>query len=171
MKEIIIRYTCALITVLSISLFTIILLPLTLYASYVLSLPFLSVSLSENTLIFDSGMFTFIPACAATLAYVLLLFLIFLTSEISFAKGIKMFFLGSAIIFIMNLIRILFLIYLYINFGGNYFESIHLILWHFVSTIFVAGVWIFLVEFYEIKSIPIVSDIKIIIRRYSLGKQ
>ena len=75
-----------------------------------------------------------------------------------------MFFIGAAAIFFMNIARIVILVFVYLNFGKNYFDLVHIVFWHVVSTIFVAAVWIALVEWYKIKQIPVYSDIKEILR-------
>jgi exosortase/archaeosortase family protein len=71
-----------------------------------------------------------------------------------------MFFIGSAAIFTMNLLRILTLILVYLNLGKNYFDSLHLLMWHLVSTLFVVLVWIFLTSNFRVKNIPLLSDIR-----------
>ncbi len=160
MKSILIRYSLALLAILGFGAFSFVLLPLTLYTSFFLLKIFTEVSLAGNTITVSSVPFTFIPACAATIAYLLLLTLILFTRGISLQKGMKMFFLGAIMIFCLNILRITLLILIYINYGKNYFDAIHIVFWHFVSSIFVAGVWIFLIEYYKIQNIPIVSDIK-----------
>ena len=102
----------------------------------------------------------FIEACAATLAYILLGILILLTYGISLKKGIKLFLIGSLLIFIANLIRIEVLIYILVNYGIDYFNTLHLFIWKIVSSVYVALVWIFLCYKYKIKGIPVYSDIK-----------
>ena len=165
MKEIIIRYLLVLIVVFLSGTFSFLLLPLTLYTSYFLLQLFLPVTVLGNVLTISTFSFTFVDACAATLAYVLLIVLILLTRDISFPQGLKMFLLGAASIFLLNILRIIFLVYLYVDFGKDYFAFAHLFLWHVVSTIFVAVVWILLVEYYHIESIPIVSEIKEILKK------
>jgi exosortase/archaeosortase family protein len=160
MKSIIIRYSLALLVAIFSSYLTIILLPWTLYSTYFFLDLFLDPILKDSTIILNGISFTIIPACTALLAYILLIELILFTRNISLKNSLKLFFLGSAMIFIMNLLRILILIFIHLNFGKNYFDAMHLIFWHIVSTLFIAFVWIFLIETYQIKSIPIYSDLK-----------
>jgi len=164
MKSILVRYSLGLLVVLGSGFFSFLFLPLTLYTSYFLLKIFTDVQLVGSTLSLASGSFAFISACAASLAYVLLLLLLLFTRGISFVQGAKMFLFGGSMIFLLNIFRILFLIGIYVNYGKNYFDLVHIFFWHFVSTIFVAGVWIFLVERYKIRAIPLVSDIRELLR-------
>ena len=160
MKSIFLRYSLAFIVALLSSYLLFVLLPVTLYSTYYLLQIFIEPYLVNSTIIINEVSFTIIPACTALLAYILLLELILLTRELTLKLSLKLFFQGALMIFLMNLFRILLLIFVYLNFGKNYFDAIHLIFWHIISTIFVAFVWIFLVEKYKIKSIPIYSDLK-----------
>ncbi len=163
MKSILLRYPLAFLIAIFSSYLSFLLLPLTLSFTYFILDIFLEPVLNNTTISINNISFTIIPACTALLAYILLLELILLTRNISLIQSLKLFFLGSVMIFIMNLLRILILIFIYLNFGRNYFAAVHLIFWHIISTIFIVFVWIFLVEAYKIKSIPIYSDIKSLI--------
>src|SRR3989338_5867820 len=79
--------------------------------------------------------------------------------------GLQLLFLGSAFIFSLNILRIFFLVFIYLKYGENYFDAVHILFWHLISSIFVAFVWIFLVELYTIKSIPLWSDIQEIVKK------
>ena len=160
-KKLVIRLVLAIILALSYQLLYKILMPITLYPSfYILKTIGYEASLSGITILTNSHALTFIPACAAASAYILLGILILLTKDIKLKTGLKMFFLGSLIILAANIIRIESLILILINGGKNYFETLHLFVWKVLSSIFVALVWIFLIKRYKIKSIPILSDIK-----------
>ena len=164
MKSIFIRYSLALLVALSSSIFSFFLLPLTMYTTYFLLRLFSSVQMIEGALQFGEVRFLFIPACAATLAYILLLECILLTRGISFQKALKMFFCGALAVFFMNVLRILLLIWVYVEYGKNYFDVLHILFWQFVSVFFVVAVWIALVEYFHIKAIPMWSDVKDIFR-------
>ena len=71
-----------------------------------------------------------------------------------------MFFLGSLLILAMNLLRIIILIVLDIEFGKDYFDAVHLLFWNFVSGIYIALVWIFLVKKFKVSMVPYYSDLK-----------
>ncbi|HIH15004.1 MAG: hypothetical protein QT08_C0003G0011 [archaeon GW2011_AR17] len=165
MRSLFFRYSFALLVAFSSSLFSFFLLPLTFFSSSFLLALFYDVQRDGLQLLFSGITFSFIPACAATLAYVLLLEFILLTRGISFFTGMKMFFLGSAFIFSLNILRIFFLVFIYLKYGENYFDAVHILFWHLISSIFVAFVWIFLVELYTIKSIPLWSDIQEIVKK------
>ncbi len=169
MKSIFFRYSLAFFIVLFSSLFLTILTPLTIYSSYFLLKIFYNPIIQNQTLIIQSYSFNIITACTALIAFILLSELILLTRNINFKIRIKLFFIGFLLIFLMNILRIIILILVYINFGQDDFNTIHLIYWHIISTVFVAVVWIFLVEYYKIKSIPLWDDINLLL--HYLGKQ
>jgi hypothetical protein len=60
----------------------------------------------------------------------------------------------------MNILRIDLLIAAFVSLGKEWFDTIHLVFWKFVSGVYVALVWIFLSKKYKIRSIPIYTDIK-----------
>ena len=142
-----------------VKLFTFILTPITLYLSY-LTLIFYNPIVSGNSLIIRGIPFQFIEACIASYAYYLIILLTLLTKDVRFFDRIKILLLGSLLILIMNVFRIFILIYLVMNFGFYWFDLIHMIFWKFVSGIYVALVWILLVKYFKINSIPIYSDLK-----------
>ncbi len=113
-----------------------------------------------SILLFQQYNLEFAPACVATPAYYLLALMIILTRDIRLKQGISMFLLGSLLIFLMNIIRIDFLLIILAEFNENLFNKFHLLFWHIVSSIYVAGVWIFLTYKFKIKNIPIYSDLK-----------
>ncbi|MFA5176221.1 MAG: pacearchaeosortase [Candidatus Nanoarchaeia archaeon] len=145
---------------LPISVFYFIFSPLTIYPVYYILSIIKQVTLLGNTLFINSYNIEIINACIAGSAYYLLYILILFTKDIKFKTRILMFLLGSLSILVMNILRILILIFVLIKFGTNYFESIHIIFWKLVSGVYVAFVWIFLVLMFKIKSIPIYSDLK-----------
>ena len=138
-----------------------ILTPITIYSVYVILyllnynpvISFDSILMADKTLVFA-------PACIAVGAYYLLLLLILFTKDIKLIDRIKCFLLGSLLILVINLIRILILSILVINYNKVWFDLIHMTFWYLVSGIYVALVWIFLVYLLKIKSIPVYSDLK-----------
>jgi exosortase/archaeosortase family protein len=140
--------------------------PLTIYGSYLFLLIFESgIKLVGDSLIISGGAFEFIHACIASSAYFLLFILLISTKNIKLMKGIKLFFIGSLLILLMNIFRIDILILSSVKFGKVWFDAIHMIFWKFLSTLYVAFVWIFLVKKFKIKTIPIYSDIKYLINK------
>lgn len=164
MKTLPLRYGVALLVALLYPFIALLLSPLTVVASFFILHFFYDVSRSGNILVINTVPFVFISACTATLAYILLMELLLVTRGISLKKGMQMFLLGFATIFLMNILRIFLLVLLYFSFGKNYFDAVHIIFWQFVSTIFVALVWIALVEIYMVKTIPFYSDIQELLR-------
>jgi len=165
--SLLLRWIFAGIVAASSSLFYIVLLPLTLRISYGLLQFFSEASLEGNLLQVGGKTLEFIPACAAVSAYILLGILILLTKGISFPKGIKLFLYGSLLIFLANLVRIELLIYVLVQFGKNYFDTLHLFIWQIVSSVYVALAWVFLTWRFKVKEIPIWSDVQWVWRKFS----
>jgi len=136
------------------------LFPLTVYPSYFILNLFYDARLMDDAIFLQNSVIKFIPACIAVVAYSLLFLLIIFTKDIKLEKGLKMFFLGALLILAMNIIRIDLLLVVLVEFGSNWFDKLHLLFWDFVSGVYVAFVWIYLVKRYKVKSIPIYSDIR-----------
>ena len=163
MKSVVPRYIGAVLLALSYNLLYLVLSPITVLGSFVLLDPFYNVALVGTELIFDSVTFSFIPACIAVSAYLFLGALILFTRGIGWRLALKMFAIGSGAIFLANLMRILFLVWVYVQYGRNIFESLHFSIWFLVSTVFIAGLWIGLVKYYEVKGVPVYSDLKAVL--------
>lgn len=151
-------------------IYSLVLSPLTLYGSaYFLKFIGYSVTVDLASLGFmiEDGMISIIPACVAISAYFLLFLLVIFTKDLGLKKSLKIFFLGALIIFIANVFRIGFLTSVLIEFGKAWFDMLHLWGWYFVSGLFVALTWIFLVYLFKIKTVPVYSDLKYL---YSLAK-
>ncbi len=156
----IIRILLALfLVILPIDLFYLLLLKPTLQAS-ALFLGSYNPTIANDGLIINNVMLKFIPACIATLAYMLLALLILLTKDLSMKKRIALFLTGSFFIFTANIIRIDALIYIYFEYGKDLFNKLHLFIWDILSSIFVAALWIVLTYTFKLKSIPAYDDIK-----------
>ncbi|MBS3111811.1 pacearchaeosortase [Candidatus Woesearchaeota archaeon] len=153
-KELILRL---LISAIPLNLFYIILTPITIYVSYIFLIP-LSPVLIKDSILINELQFDFVKACIAGAAYYLIFLLTMLTKEIKWKLRLKFIFYGFIAIFTLNIIRIVLLIYL-ATINYNYFTITHLIFWKFVSAIYVAFVWIFLITKFKIKSIPIYDDL------------
>ena len=78
----------------------------------------------------------------------------------SFKKATKIIMQGFLLILIANLIRIDLLIILLINNYSDLFNKLHLLIWKFISTLFVVLLWIFLTKINKVEKIPIYSDYK-----------
>ncbi len=146
--------------------------PLTIYPVYF----FFKIINYQPTLIKDIMIIKevpllFISACIAASAYYLLLILTLLTKDVKFKIVIKMFVIGSFFILIANIIRIIILILVLLHMGVNWFETIHLFFWRLIASLIVAVIWILLIRKYQIKSIPIYSDIKYLLDRSLFKKK
>lgn len=126
---------------------------------------------SERLLIVNGTTLEFVKACVATSAYYLLALLILTTKGISLKKSIKMFIIGSLLIYLMNVLRITLLILVVINLGVDWFDTIHMTFWLIISSIYVFLVWIFLTRAYKIKTIPIYSDTVFLMKSFRRKKK
>lgn len=159
-KKLVIRIVIALaLFLIPINIFYLIYLKPTLVYSF-LTLSVYNPILWNDSLIINNDILKFVPACIASIAYYLLAVLILFTKDLSFKKMFQIFVLGSLIIFIANIIRIDLLIIILLEFGVDWFNKLHLLIWRFLSTIFVVIVWIFLTKLFKIKTIPVYSDLK-----------
>ena len=123
-----------------------------------------STSVVGDYILVKNKLFEFLPACIAASAYYLLILLILFTKDINFILGFKLFISGAALLLGMNILRIFILVLVLIKYGVNYFEAVHLFFWTFIASVFVVLVWIFLIKWYGIKSIPVYSDVKYFIK-------
>ncbi|MAG45265.1 MAG: hypothetical protein CMH63_00640 [Nanoarchaeota archaeon] len=145
--------------------------PLTLnFSYYIYRLIDSQVFLIDTYLITFNNSILFTPACAAISAYFLLLLLTVLTKDIKFLIRIKIFLLASLALFIINLLRILILIGILEKYGLNTFQQTHNIFWILFGSILVALIWILLTKYYKIKSTPIYSDLKYLLKQINAFK-
>ncbi len=154
------------------NIFNFLLKDITLYITYASMKAFGYGIITQGDLI-KIGDYTlkFVTACTATSAYYLLSILILLTKDISLKKGIKAFLVGALLILLMNLARIDILLIVLIEKGINMFESLHILFWEVISSLYVVGVWIFLTKKFRIKTIPVLSDMKELYRKAKKKKR
>lgn len=144
-------------------LFNALLVPLTLYVSYWLLIP-AGASLVSDVIFVGGYSFEIVGACVASLGFYLIWVLMLLTKDVSLKKRIGLFLGGSVLLFIMNVIRIVVLVAIALNYGMDTFNSVHLIFWYIVSGVYVAFIWVVMVSALRVKSIPVVDDVKKLIR-------
>lgn len=154
-----------------ISLFSLVLTPITVYGSYFILLPFFDVVINNNTLIVNGFPFVIVEACVAAAAYFLLWVLCLLTKDIKLKNRIKLIFYGFLLILGMNLFRIALLITIALKYGFEWFTMVHLLFWYFVLGVYTALVWIFLVHKLKIYSIPIYDDLKFLYKKAKSGSR
>ncbi|MBI2673204.1 hypothetical protein HYX19_03010 [Candidatus Woesearchaeota archaeon] len=76
----------------------------------------------------------------------------------------KIAFSGILLILLLNIIRIDILIFIFLEYGINWFNNLHLFFWKFLSSIAVVLIWIFLCHKFKIKNIPVYSDFKFLMK-------
>lgn len=159
-KRLILRILIAiLLLIIPVNIFQIMFSKITLYASLpLLKLVGYCFSVAGNMLFLNGQNLEFVPACVATSAFYLLALLILLTKDIKFKKRVYLFLVGSFLILLLNILRIDLLLIILMECGENWFDKVHILFWHFVSSIYVACVWIFLTYKFRIKGIPVYSD-------------
>ena len=153
------------------SLIKLIIFPITIYLSYVLlSIIQQNVILNSPYIIINGVTTKFVTACAAVSAYYLLMLLVLLTKDIRPLTRLKMFFLGSLIILIVNTIRVVILLLILSYRNQNLFETVHIAFWMLIGSIIVALTWIYLVKRYKVRSIPVYSDLKYLFQQTKIYK-
>ena len=134
-----------------------ILTPLTVNTvTKILSL-FSEVTITHSTLYLDGLTIEMIPACIAGAAFYLLTILVFSTPNLKPRIRFLALFTSLLFLFILNVLRIIILISIA---GTLYFNAAHWIFWHLVSTIFIVAIWIAVIRMYNIKGIPVLSDLE-----------
>jgi exosortase/archaeosortase family protein len=132
--------------------------PLTIKVVFFILNIFYEVSLNENIIIIDKlSYISLVEACIAGSAYLLLLILN-LTTPLKRDIRIKSIAYSFILLFVINVIRIVFLSVLYHE-QKSYFEFSHAFLWYGLSTIFVIIIWILTIKKFKIKIIPVYTDI------------
>lgn len=97
--------------------------------------------------------------CVTASAYYLLTILCIITMGIALWKRILMFLIGSALIFGMNIARIVILIIILLNNQGV-FQSAHFMFGLLLSVGYVALIWFLLSLLFKVKTLPVISDIR-----------
>lgn len=109
----------------------------------------------QGTMIIGTQKIALIEPCIAVSAFILLFLLNLTTLDVKPKDRIFGFILSFCILFVFNILRIIFL-YSILNF--DFFDTIHLIVWYGLSTIVVVLDWIWMTKIFKIKTIPVVSD-------------
>lgn len=160
------RYSILIIVALfNLWIFYTIFTPLTIYPSYFLIKLFFNTTISGNVLILNNSIFIdLIKACIAGSAYYLLFILNMSIPNVKLKKRISMIVFSFLTLLILNILRIVFLIIVYMQ-KNSAFDLTHEIVWYVFGTLFVVGIWFAEVKIYNIKEIPIYSDIKYLINK------
>jgi exosortase/archaeosortase family protein len=133
--------------------------PLTLYPLYFLFSLFFNTNLSGTVITISNCVpLELINACVAGAAYYLLFILNLSTPSISSKKRILMLGTSFAGLLLINILRIFILGILAVN-NSSLFETFHSLFWYLGSTLFVVLIWFLEVKYFDIKNIPLYSDI------------
>lgn len=139
-------------------LFYIIFTPITLFlTSKILSIFYNPITFSNTIFIEGLARIQLIPACIAGSAYYLLTILNLSTPNLSIKKRTRVLLITFAAFLVLNTLRIVILAFLQ---SSTYFETLHLIFWYGLSTLFVVGIWFLTTKIFKIKDIPFYTDIK-----------
>ena len=159
-----IRYLTLLILALfNLKIIYLIATPLTIYpVFFALKLFYSPVSLIGSTIIFGNTAISIISACVAGSAYYLLL-LLNISIPMKPKLRLKSLSFMILIFLILNVLRTIIFSLLFAS-GFEYFDITHRFVWYFGSTILIIGIWFFSVFLFNIKEIPVYSDIKTLIR-------
>lgn len=163
--SLILRMLVLIIMGININMFYKILTPFTVYPVYLFFKTFYNAELSGTIIALGDTYVAFIPACIAASAYLLFTIFLLTTKGIKFNLGLKIFLLAVFAILATNIFRIIILLLILTNYGFNWFETLHLTLWRFTASLFIALLWIFFIRKYRIKTVPIYSDFKYLLKK------
>jgi len=134
--------------------------PLTMRAVVAILDIFSNPLVTGNTIFFKRVVIEIVPACVAGSAFYLLFLLVVSTADLNVKKRLLVLLTSVVVLFILNILRLVLLVPIT---STPYFDAVHWVFWHLVSTVFVVAIWISMVYLYKIKTIPVYSDIKFLI--------
>jgi exosortase/archaeosortase family protein len=170
-QDIFLRYILIILVALpNLYIFYLIFTPLTLYPLYFLFNLFIKTSLENNILFINGFAIEIIKACVAGSAYYLLFILNMSVPNIKLRKRAQMIIYSFALFLFLNILRIIILSLVLFS-GSSYFDITHKFFWYFVSTLLVVLIWFAEVKIFNIKDIPIYSDLKFLFKKSLLKKQ
>lgn len=145
--------------------------PLTSWITYFILDLFYKVSLSGIIIsINNCAAIELIRACVAGSAYYLLLIFNLTIPNIKIIERLKMILFAFFTFFILNIIRIVILSVMHVS-ESSLFDITHQIFWYFLSIVFVVLIWIIEIKLFNIKQIPLYSDIKNLYTQSSLNSK
>jgi len=109
--------------------------------------------------------FLILKECIASQVYILIT-IVFFTLPIKLKKIFKIWSLSVIYFTILNLIRIIILIGIYLKFGIYYFEKLHILFYEGLTGVLTGLIIVYFVKKEKIKVYPIYSDVKNIINKY-----
>jgi exosortase/archaeosortase family protein len=161
--KILIRYLILLLFMFSLPIIYQIFTPITIFpVVFILKIFYNQVILNQNYIIINlKTIIQIIPSCIAGSAYLLLLILN-LTVPMNFRKRIYSLLFSIVLLLLFNILRIVLLTSLSIN-NFIFFDLTHKIFWYGISTLFVVIIWFVVVRIFDIKEIPIYTDVKYLV--------
>ncbi len=96
--------------------------------------------LNENLLLLGKQKILINPSCTGLISISILAAIIFSLTKPELKKKLQIFLFASAIMFILNLLRIYFVLWAGINFGTEYIGVLHEISW-MTTAILIIGLW------------------------------
>jgi exosortase/archaeosortase family protein len=161
---ILLRYlSCLVVSLNSLFLFYLIFTPLTIYPVYFLiKTIFSNAILQDTTIVFNNISIQLVEACIAGSAY-FLLFVLNFTTPMPVKKRIKSLLFSFLLLLIINIFRIFIFSILFAN-RFSLFNLLHMLVWYGLSAIIVFLVWIATIKIYNIKEVPIYTDVRSIIK-------
>ncbi|MEM3122305.1 MAG: pacearchaeosortase [Candidatus Pacearchaeota archaeon] len=134
-----------------------VLTPLTIYPVFYILKLFYSTNISGISIIVDNVTINLIESCIAGSAYYLILILN-LSTPMENKKRLYSLIYLFAVFLGFNIIRIIVLSSLFLS-NYQFFDITHKFFWYGLSTIFVVIIWFSAIYIFEIKEIPIYSDV------------
>lgn len=125
--------------------------------SYLFLKLFFDVNLVNNSIIFSIHQFLIVDSCVGISAYILLTFLFF-SLNINKKTLFKCWSYSIILFTIANFLRIILLMITFILFGKNFFESIHLLFFEFLTGVLVALIFLYFYKKFKIKQKPLIDD-------------
>ena len=120
--------------------------------------------LSGELLVGNEYRFLIIDACIAPSAYMFISF-VFLMLPIQFRKNISLLLKALFMFTLINLLRILLLMWVHVQFGVDTFETFHFIFYEGISGILTAGIIIYyLRKEHKKKTYPLITDVLTLVK-------
>jgi len=156
------RYILLFLFVLT-NIFSFLLPQATIKASFYIISIFTQATLTNSTIIFQSHSIEIIPACIALSAYYLLLILN-LSTPMPIKKRAYSLILTFALLFLVNVFRIAVFSFIFVS-SQSLFTAFHFITWILLSSIIVFLVWYTGIKVFDIREIPVYSDLKFLVKQ------
>lgn len=113
-----------------------------------------------NLILYNTIAIDLVGACIAGAAYYLIFILVMSTGNLASLKRLKILLLSMLIFLVFNIVRIIIMVLIA---NKDYFTSVHMFFWYFISIIFVVLIWFLMVRLFKIKDIPVYSDLKFLL--------